>query len=322
MLPTPFRRALVALAAVAAVSAPALAQGDDPVLVRLGGVEERASFVLERFEIAVRGVAGSQGVPFDEALYAQLYPFLPQFLEQRASELVLLEQARVRGIVVDEAQVEAVVAQARGQFPDEAAFQQVLGEAGFRDVDHLRELVRETERIEAVVAAIEAGIELGDLEVRVAYESLKPQLVRPEEVCARHILVDDEAAAAALGRAARAGADFAAMATTASTDRGSAARGGDLGCFGRGVMVGPFEEAAFAAEVGVASEPVASNFGFHVILVYEKVPAQTATLEEVRAPLEQQLRSERVQATIAAYQAASGVVTFPERIPALEGAAD
>lgn len=319
---TPLRRALVALATLVALAAPALAQSEDPVLVRLGAVEERASFVLERFEIAVRGVAGSQGVPYGPELFTQLYPFLPQFLEQRASELVLLEQARVRGIEADEAQVEAVVAQARGQFPDEASFLQVMASAGFRDVDHLRELVRENERINAVVAAIEAGIELSELEVRVAYEALKPQLVRPEEVCARHILVADEAAAAALGRAARAGADFAAMATTASTDRGSAARGGDLGCFGRGVMVGPFEAAAFGAEVGVATEPVASNFGFHVVLVYERVPAQTATLEEVRAPLEQQLRSERLQATIAAFQRASGATTFPERIPALEDVLD
>lgn len=322
MLTNPIRRALVALAAAALLVPYASAQvtsgvPDDPVLVRLGAVEERASLVLERFDIAVRGLAGSQGVPYGPELVAQVYPFLPQFLEQRASELVLLERARARGLAVDEAVVDGVVDQARGQFPDEAAFEQVLDSAGFRDVDHLREIVRETELIALVVAAIESEVAFTEDEVRVAYAAVRAQLVRPEEVCARHILIGDEAAAAALGRAARGGADFAAMAATASTDRGSAAQGGDLGCFGRGVMVAPFETAAFAASVGVATEPVESAFGYHVILVYDRVPASTVPLEDVRAPLETQLRAERVDATIAAYERASGVVTFPERIPPL-----
>lgn len=319
---TPFRTLFVALAALAVLTvSPALAQDDDPVLVRLGSVEERASFVFDRFEIAVRGLAAGQGMAYGPELLAEVYPFYPEFLEQRAGELVLLEQARVRGIVVDEAAVEAVVDQARGQFPDEATLLEALAAAGFRDLDQLRELVRETELIQAVVAEVEAEVALSELEVRVAYEALRPQLVRPEEVCARHILVEGEPAAAALGRAARAGANFAEMAATASIDRGSAAQGGDLGCFGTGVMVAPFEQAAFAAEVGVATEPVASDFGYHVILVYERIPARTATLDEVRAPLEQQLRAERVEATILAYQQASGVATFPDRIPPLEAPA-
>jgi peptidyl-prolyl cis-trans isomerase C len=316
---TPFRSLFVALATLAALAlSPAWAQDDDPVLVRLGSVEERASFVFDRFEIAVRGLAAGQGMAYGPELLAEVYAFYPQFLEQRAGELVLLEQARVRGLVVDESVVEAVVDQARGQFPDEATLLQALAAAGFRDLDQLRELVRETELIQAVVAEVEAEVELSELEVRVAYESLRPQLVRPEEVCARHILVDSQLAAAALGRAARVGADFAAMAATASTDSGSAAQGGDLGCFARGVMVAPFEEAAFAAEIGVATEPVESGFGYHVILVYDRIPPQVATLDEVRAPLEQQLRAERVDATIQAYQRASGVATFPDRIPPLE----
>lgn len=315
-------RAVAVLAALLAlVGAPAWAQADDPVLVELGGTRERASFVLDRFEIAVRGLAASENQPYGPELLAELYAFLPQFLEQRAGELVLLEQARVRGLAAAEEAVDAVVAQAREQFPEDAAFEEVLASAGFRDVDQLRELVAESETITAVVRAIEAEVELTELEVRVAYESIKSELVRPEQVCARHILVDSEVAAGALAGAARVGADFASMATTASTDRGSAERGGDLGCFGRGTMVAPFEEAAFGAEVGVVTDPVESPFGYHVVLVYERVPEGVATLEEVREPLEQQLRGERVQSRIAAYQRVAGARTYPERIPALPAAA-
>ncbi len=319
----PIQRAIVLVVSLIALTgAPAWAQADDPVLIELGSTRERASFVLERFEIAVRGLAASEGQAYGPELLAELYAFLPQFLEQRAGELVLLEEARRRGVSVDEAAVEAVVDQARERFPEQAAFDDVLARAGFRDVEQLRELVRESERIQALLAELESEVELTELEVRVAYEALKPQLVRPEQVCARHILVDSEVAAGVLARSARAGADFASMAQTASTDRGSAERGGDLGCFGRGTMVAPFEEAAFAAEIGVATDPVESQFGYHVLLVYERVPAQVADLEEVREPLEQQLRGERVQATVAAYQRVAGVRTYPERIPPLEATED
>jgi parvulin-like peptidyl-prolyl isomerase len=81
------------------------------------------------------------------------------------------------------------------------------------------------------------------------------------------------------------------------------------------MMVPEFEAAAFAAEVGIATDPVRSGFGWHVILVERRVPQQALALEEIRAPLEQQLRSERVDATVQALISASGVRTYPERIP-------
>jgi len=207
------------------------------------------------------------------------------------------------------------LAQARTQYPDEEAFAAVLEGAGFRDVEQLLEILREEELVRRLFAELEADVTLSELEIRVAYEAVKPELTQPEQVCARHILVDDEAGAAALSRASRAGADFAAMAATASTDRGSAERGGDLGCFGQGMMVPEFEAAAFAAEPGVATEPVQSAFGWHVILVERRVPSRVLQLDEVRAQLEQQMRGERVDAAIQAYIAASGVRTYPERLP-------
>ncbi len=311
----PFRP-LAALLALLILALPTLAAAeDDPVLVELGATRERSSAVLQRFDIAVRGLIASQGGVYSVETMEQLYPFLPQFLEQRAGEIVLIDAARARGLAVDDEVVDGILAQAREQFPDEAAFDAVLANAGFGDVEQLLVVLREEQLVQLLFAELEEEIVLSELEIRVAYEALKPQLTQPEQVCARHILVDDEAGAAALSRAARAGADFAAMATTASTDRGSAERGGDLGCFAQGMMVPEFEAAAFAAEPGVATEPVQSDFGWHVILVERRVPPQVLSLEEVRVQLEQQLRSERVDATIQAYIASSGVRTYPERIP-------
>jgi peptidyl-prolyl cis-trans isomerase C len=295
----------------------AFAQDHDPVLIELGARRERASAVLERFDIAVRGLAAGQGMAYDEALLAQVYPFLPQFLEQRGTELVLLEVARVRGVVVDDEVIEGVVEQARAQFPDEAAFLEILATAGFRDLDQLRAVARETETIDALIASIEAEVVLTELEVRIGYEALRPQLMQPAQVCARHILVEDEAQADQLAEAIRGGTDFSALATAVSIDRGSAGSGGDLGCFPMGMMVAEFEQAVFAAEVGEVTGPVQTAFGYHLILVDERLPAQARSLDEVREPLEQQLIAQRVQATIAALVEFSGVRTYPERIPPL-----
>lgn len=316
-----FRLTVKALAASALLAfSAAMAQNNDPVLLQLGGYQERNSFVMERFEIAVRGLAGSQGLPFDDDLMIELHTFLPSFLDNRSREVAFLQAARARGLVADPAAVDVIVDQARDSFPDEEEFLALLELAGFRDEAHLRELVIEGELIQALFEDLRAGVSISDDELQVAYQALRPRLLEPELVCARHILVESEAGAAALSRAANGGADFTAMADTASIDRGSATRGGDLGCFERGMMVAPFEDAAFGAEVGVATEPVESQFGYHVVWVYERQPERYLSLEEVREPLLEQLVDERVQGVMEGIVSASGVVVYPERIPALEGA--
>ena len=88
-----------------------------------------------------------------------------------------------------------------------------------------------------------------------------------EQVWARHILVADEVTAEAVIERLKNGEDFGEVAAKVSTDTGTAAKGGDLGWFGRGAMVAPFEEAAFALKVGEVSKPVQTTFGWHVIQV-------------------------------------------------------
>uniref|UniRef100_UPI00052FE084 peptidylprolyl isomerase n=1 Tax=Planococcus sp. CAU13 TaxID=1541197 RepID=UPI00052FE084 len=108
------------------------------------------------------------------------------------------------------------------------------------------------------------------------------------ELNARHILVEDEETAATVKAELDAGGDFAELAQEYSSD-GSAAEGGDLGWFGVGAMVPEFEEAAYALELEEISEPVSSQFGFHIIQVLEKREVEGAE------PLEGQedaLRSE------------------------------
>jgi peptidyl-prolyl cis-trans isomerase D len=88
-----------------------------------------------------------------------------------------------------------------------------------------------------------------------------------EQVWARHILVADEAAAEAVLARLAAGADFAGLVRELSEDEGTVPTGGDLGWFNFEAMVDPFAQAAFELEVGEISEPVQSDFGFHIIQV-------------------------------------------------------
>lgn len=105
-------------------------------------------------------------------------------------------------------------------------------------------------------------------ELRV--EKLFQRYGKAEQVHARHILVSTEEEANQVLTRLRAGEDFAKLAQELSLDQGSAANGGDLDWFGRGKMVAPFEEAVFALEPGQVSEPVETQFGFHIIQLLEK----------------------------------------------------
>ncbi len=91
-----------------------------------------------------------------------------------------------------------------------------------------------------------------------------------QELNARHILVEDEALAKELVKKLKAGEDFAKLAKENSTDPGSGEKGGDLGWFSTGTMVPEFNDAAYALKIDEISEPVKSEFGYHIIQVLDK----------------------------------------------------
>jgi peptidyl-prolyl cis-trans isomerase D len=88
-------------------------------------------------------------------------------------------------------------------------------------------------------------------------------------------------------------AKFAALAKQHSQDPGSAANGGDLGLFGRGMMVKPFEDAVFSLGAGQISDLVQTDFGYHIIKVTAVKPSKVQPLSEVRALIEQRLRTQQ-----------------------------
>jgi peptidyl-prolyl cis-trans isomerase C len=125
--------------------------------------------------------------------------------------------------------------------------------------------------------------------VRAEYDAFAAEFVPEDEIRASHILVETEEEANDLKAQIDGGADFVALAKEHSIDPG-AANGGDLGFFGRGMMVPPFEEAAFAlAEPGAVSAPVQSQFGWHIIKLEEKRQSAPPAFEQVAAQIQNQL---------------------------------
>jgi peptidyl-prolyl cis-trans isomerase C len=308
---------LAFLASAAAFVVAQVAHEDDPVVLRLGSETETLSELNERFEIAIRSITASQGVELTDEVRAQLTGLKPAFLDQRARELVLASEARERGLALSDEELDAQIDEVRAGFEDDAAFDQLLVDSGIGSLETLRGLVRENEMINALYARIESEQEIGDAQLRTAYQDRREQFARGEQVCARHILLDTAEEADEVLAELEAGADFAELAAERSTGP-SGPQGGDLGCFGRGQMVGPFEEAVFAAEVGSPAGPVETQFGQHVILVTERQEAGTASFEEVAPQLRATLIQEVTEREVAALVEGSGVITYPERVPAPE----
>ncbi len=145
---------------------------------------------------------------------------------------------------------------------------------------------------------------------------VKPQ----QEVHARHILVATEAEAKEVAERLKKGEDFAVIAKEKSKDTG--AEGGDLGFFTRGQMLKPFEDAAFALDVGQISEPVQTQFGWHIIKVEEKRDQALPTFDQVKAAIIAQLIQAKAQEVVTGLRDTAKIeVVDPELKKAMEAAA-
>ncbi|KIQ95754.1 Foldase protein prsA precursor [Anoxybacillus thermarum] len=137
-------------------------------------------------------------------------------------------------------------------------------------------------------AAME-DIKVSDEELKKYYNEYKPK------VKASHILVDDEKTAKEMKAKLERGEDFAKLAKEYSKDTGSAQNGGDLGWFGPGKMVEEFEKAAYALNVGEVSDPVKTQFGYHIIKVTDK--EEKKSFDEMKEDIEYEVKKSKLDAS-------------------------
>ncbi len=283
-----------------------LAVSDKEVLDRILSFEvfrrEDGSFVGEELYNRILRVNNTSPEEFEASL-------------RRDMLIEKLQQAFTAGISLPDAEVEREYRKRNESANFEVGFvgiETVINEVSVSDADvrryydeHRQEFDRPEQRALQYLlvddARLRRALTISDAQIAEYYAAHANEFQRAEEVRASHILVGpagegEEARRAAAARAralyARAiapGADFAALAREASDDPGSKDSGGDLGWFGRGRMVKEFEEAVFALKVGEVSQPVESQFGFHVIKLTDRRGAGQQSLEEVREIIRQRL---------------------------------
>ncbi len=185
-------------------------------------------------------------------------------------------------------------------------------EAFYKDPANAKEFeAPEQENIEYIVLDLDAlkkGLIVSDDELRKYYAENEKRYTKPEERRASHILIKAEKDAPAADRAkAKAKAEallveakknpgaFAELAKKNSDDTGSGERGGDLDFFGRGAMVKPFEDAAFALKPDEISGIVESDFGYHIIKLAAVRGGDKKSFESVKAEIENEVKTQLAQ---------------------------
>lgn len=211
-------------------------------------------------------------------------------LDQLILVQLIDDAAQKAGVSMSPAEVDQQYDQIRSQFATADQFDQALQQAGLTP-----SLLRQQIRINGLLTQLVSPlVTVTEKDIQSYYDQNKAQLGEPAQVRARHILVSTQAEAEELVKELRAGADFAKLAQAHSIDTGSAKQGGELGFFTQDQMVPEFAQAAFSLPVGQISDPVKTQYGYHIIQVEEKKEAQIPSLDQVRSRIQDTLRSQRL----------------------------
>jgi foldase protein PrsA len=214
-----------------------------------------------------------------------------EVLEGLITQAVIRQAAAAQGLNPSKSDVDAELELVRQQFPDAASFQAALQQSGMTEED-LRENIFTSLALENLATQ---GVSASNEEVEDYYQAHKEEFGQPEQVRARHILVDTKQEADNIRAKLDSGADFATLALQYSKDQQTKNRGGDLGYFTKGEMMREFEEAAFALQPGETSDPVETLYGYHIIRVEDHKQAVIPPLGDVRNEVERAVKRQKAR---------------------------
>lgn len=274
-------------------------------IIAMSEVEQRAAPELQRVA----------QVPDPKKRAEQRTQILKAALDSLIGEKLIEAEIKDLGLTASNAEVDEAIANVRQQnnITDNAQFEQLLAREGYT-MDSYKEFLRkQIARSRLLQMKVTPKVKVSEEDLKAAYAQYARMENEDAEVHARHILVavDPKAtpeqveaarkkAEAIAAEARKPGVDFAALAK-ARSEGPSAADGGDLGFFRRGVMVPAFEKVAFALKTGEVSEPVRTNFGWHVLKVEERRAVQPPSYEEMKPKLEAKLRQDKTEKYIDQY---------------------
>ena len=243
---------------------------------------------------------------------AQMGMMKNQVLNSLIDRELLFQETKKKGIKVDRKDVTDEFQKIKQRYSKEGEFEQLLSNMGLTESDVQNQIERGMAIQQLIDKEVRAKITMGDEEVKSYYDA-NPQLFQqPEQVKASHILVKLDADAPqeekdkarkkieSVQKKAKKGEDFTTLAKTYS-EGPSGPNGGDLGYFRRGQMVKPFEDAAFSLKPNETSDIVETQFGYHLIKVVDKKPAQTVAYADVKEQLSEHLKKQRIDSEASAY---------------------
>lgn len=298
-------------AATPASSAPAAASGGAPP----AGAQSPPGSPVPPGVDRTKPIATVNGRPIPAQTVYTVYQMNKRMLEQRGRELsetddralkaqslevvladeLMYQAAVAAGVKVGAAEVDTALKQFKTRVGSEENYKKFLASEGYTEVDVHREIERNLQT-EAYRKALSAGKGVSEEQAKKFYDANKEMFKVPDQVHAQYILVkaaakdpesvraDARKRAEEAARRAAAGEDFAALAKQFSQDQ-TAAKGGDVGFFPRGVMFPKFEEVAFSAKPGDISPVFETPKGFNVMKVLERKPESIRPFDEVRNAL-------------------------------------
>jgi len=307
-----FRKLLVA-AGILVLALLAFGCGGEELSSDLAAKVGETEITVDQLDTRVAEIQSQLGeqVPTEEQDPEGFETFRQQVLDYLITVELVNQKAAEAGLTVSDEEVDAQVEQIKSMFGgDETKFEEAIAEQKLT-VAELRDNLREQELIKKMIEEATKDVSVSQEEVKASYEERKESLQVGETRKMRHILFSPGSLAeepgakvteaewqAALEEAQQVreeimgGADFAEMAKQHSDDPGSKEEGGDLGNVQRGTMVPEFDDAVFSLEEGAISEPVKTQFGYHLIQVQEINPERTPSLEEVQEALKAELEDE------------------------------
>ena len=223
-----------------------------------------------------------------------------QVLDQMVRDLLVRDQAAAAGVTVADPQVENEMARFFGaldrQYLTRDEVNRKLQEMGLTN-DQIAAFLKDFLLGQAMVEKKKAEVQVTEAELRAYYEQKKDTLYnyREDVTRAAHVLVplDQEEKAREIAAKAKAGGDFAELARLYSVDPDSARLGGDLGYFTRGSMIKEFSDAAFGMDPGRTSDPVRTQFGWHIILVKDKQEPGLLSFEKAHDDVKNRVLTEK-----------------------------
>ena len=276
------------------------------MIASVNGTDVTAAELEQEVQTIIAHSQQQQQMP-PEQINAMLPQIQKQAVESIINRLLLVAESDRQNITLDSDRVKKEIEAIKARFPSQDVFEEQLKTHG-TSLEKMEKEMRQQVRVDTLIQnhVNAKDIQISEEEAKSFYDANPDSFKSQEKVSASHILLKADAnsssdlktqkrleLAGVLGQIEK-GADFAEMAKKHS-DCPSKEKGGDLGSFGRGSMVKPFEEVVFDLNPGDLSGIVETDFGYHIIKLTEKSDAETVAFDTVKDQLLQHLEGQKKQ---------------------------